>query len=373
MLLSDCSSTDPVSGTNGAEVTGSAAANRSGSSTNASASGRAGAAGTDGGSTLLGSLGHGTGGAGSSGSEIGGGAASGGTSGVNGGGTANATGGVTSGGASGAGRGNGGGGSNTGSGGSSGANGDGGRTSEGNGGSSGTGIQPMTCGPLNPPTLCGNGVVDPGDACDGTALRGLTCPTLDPFFTGGTLGCSNACTLVTTQCTHGTCGNGVIDPGEDCEYTTFPQTFCSALLSGSDGALVACSASTCRYDFSNCAGVPAPVCGNGKREGSEQCDGDDWLWRSCSEHSPDTPGGQLHCNQATCQLDFTQCARCDGSTCGDGVIDSGEECDGTNLNSHSCADQNRLFGTVSCLENCRIDYSQCYGGCTVFKGIITCN
>jgi hypothetical protein len=83
-------------------------------------------------------------------------------------------------------------------------------------------------------------------------------------------------------------------------------------------------------------------------------------------------GGWLSCNQATCELNFTQCTRCDGSTCGDGVIDPNEQCDGTNLGTHSCLDQNRLFGTVSCLPNCNVDYSKC-PGCVIFKGHIICN
>jgi hypothetical protein len=116
------------------------------------------------------------------------------------------------------------------------------------------------------------------------------------------------------------------------------------------------------------------VCGNGIRESGEQCDGEDWLWRACTEHSMENTGGRLSCNQATCQLDFTQCTRCDGSRCGDGVIDLGlgEQCDGANLGTHSCLDQNRLFGTVSCLPNCNVDYSKC-PGCTIFKGRLICN
>ena len=242
-------------------------------------------------------------------------------------------------------------------------------------GTGGGGIPPVTCAPPGAPNTCGNGVVDPGEQCDGAALRGLSCATVDPFFTGGTLLCSDSCTLDTTKCMHGTCGNGVIDPGEDCEYDNFTRVSCSAALPAeSDYALVGCSISTCRYTLSTCALAPAPVCGNGKLESGEQCDGEDWLWRACVEHSPENTGGQLRCNQATCMLDFTQCTRCDGARCGDGIIDpTHEQCDGTNLGSHSCADVNRVAGTVSCLDNCNLDYSKCHGGCTVFQNVIHCD
>ena len=47
-------------------------------------------------------------------------------------------------------------------------------------------------------------------------------------------------------------------------------------------------------------------CGNGVREGSEACDGNDWLLVRC-EDDPLYSGGTLACNQDTCQLDLAQC------------------------------------------------------------------
>lgn len=48
---------------------------------------------------------------------------------------------------------------------------------------------------------CGNGNVEPGEECDGTALDGETCTSLG--FSGGTLGCTETCSFETTQCTGG--------------------------------------------------------------------------------------------------------------------------------------------------------------------------
>lgn len=42
--------------------------------------------------------------------------------------------------------------------------------------------------------------------------------TWDGAFTGGVLKCKSDCTLDTSGCT-GSCGNGVLDPGEDCDGT----------------------------------------------------------------------------------------------------------------------------------------------------------
>ncbi len=53
-----------------------------------------------------------------------------------------------------------------------------------------------------PPTECGNGKVEPGEACDGTALAGKTCLALG-FGQGGAPSCLPDCTLSTLTCTGG--------------------------------------------------------------------------------------------------------------------------------------------------------------------------
>ena len=49
------------------------------------------------------------------------------------------------------------------------------------------------------PSLCGNGVVDPGEQCDGSDLDGQTCSS-QGFAGGGTLSCNNDCTFNISQC-----------------------------------------------------------------------------------------------------------------------------------------------------------------------------
>jgi len=51
--------------------------------------------------------------------------------------------------------------------------------------------------------------------------------------------------------------------------------------------------------------------------------------------------------------------RCVPITCGNGTINSGEDCDGTNLNSQTCASQGFISGTLKCSSSCQFDTSSC--------------
>ncbi len=48
-----------------------------------------------------------------------------------------------------------------------------------------------------------------------------------------------------------------------------------------------------------------------------------------------------------------------GSVCGNGVLDSGEECEGAKLAVISCFDMNAGIGDLSCKEDCTFNYSDC--------------
>ena len=42
-------------------------------------------------------------------------------------------------------------------------------------------------------SVCGDGMAEVGEECDGVDLGGLSCPDVDPTFTGGTLACTAGC------------------------------------------------------------------------------------------------------------------------------------------------------------------------------------
>lgn len=46
--------------------------------------------------------------------------------------------------------------------------------------------------------------------------------------------------------------------------------------------------------------------------------------------------------------------------CGNGVVDAGEACDGSNLNGATCASEGFAFGVLSCTAGCALDTSGCW-------------
>jgi hypothetical protein len=107
-------------------------------------------------------------------------------------------------------------------------------------------------GSLTPPgdagPLCGNGAIDPGEACDSANLNGATCQSQG--YEGGVLGCAADCRLDTRNC-YG-CGDGRKNGDEQCDGVELGGATC--LSQGYLGGLLLCSADTCTYDTSLCDG-----------------------------------------------------------------------------------------------------------------------
>lgn len=102
--------------------------------------------------------------------------------------------------------------------------------------------------------------------------------------------------------------------------------------------------------------VPDGTCGNGLIETHEQCDQGNLGGRTCQTEG--FASGSLQCTDV-CTLDTSFC-----SACGDGVADPGEECDGDDLGPlTSCADLNAgsPHEPLLCNERCLFDFSRCSG------------
>jgi hypothetical protein len=145
------------------------------------------------------------------------------------------------------------------------------------------------------------------------------------------------------------CGNGELDPGEDCDLAIQPGDDC--LSEGFDGGELACDPGSCTYDTSGCT---LSTCGDGVIDAGEDCDGFDLKGASCQ--SLGYGCGTLSCSG--CLLDKSRCLS--SPCCGDGVVDAGEECDGDQLGDESC--ESRGFtggGTLGCTPDCFFDLSGC--------------
>ena len=99
------------------------------------------------------------------------------------------------------------------------------------------------------------------------------------------------------------------------------------------------------------------TCGDGIAQANEECDGDDLKGATCW-----TRGyflGLLRCTN-TCTYDEGDCRELPTPECGNGLREAGEYCDGEDLGSATCESLGYPGGTLSCVE-CTFDTSGCEG------------
>jgi hypothetical protein len=147
------------------------------------------------------------------------------------------------------------------------------------------------------PAVCGNDNLEDGEDCDGMSFGDMDCTALG--FDDGVLSCDSECHIITDACF--TCGDGEIALTEQCDGNNFAGETCASLgfAQGALQCVDGCSA----IDTSGC--TPLPTCGDGVRNGGEQCDGNDLGAASCVSLGFDM--GAVSCN-ANCTLNSSQCA-----------------------------------------------------------------
>jgi hypothetical protein len=87
---------------------------------------------------------------------------------------------------------------------------------------------------LELPTLCGDGIIEQGEDCDGALLGGQTCATLG--FARGVLACA-LCHFDPSACS--SCGNGAVNGREQCDGADLGGRTCASL--GFTGGALGCT------------------------------------------------------------------------------------------------------------------------------------
>lgn len=91
------------------------------------------------------------------------------------------------------------------------------------------------------------------------------------------------------------------------------------------------------------------TCGNGLKESGEICDGADLASQTCITQG--YASGTLTC-ATNCQS-FVTSSCVTASTCGNNTKESGEVCDGTDIASQTCVGLGYLGGSLSCAGDCK--------------------
>ena len=103
------------------------------------------------------------------------------------------------------------------------------------------------------------------------------------------------------------------------------------------------------------------TCGDGVRQSPEACDGADLGGQTCETLGFDPITGDLLLCRTDCTFDTSGCG--DGPVCGDGTATGGEDCDSDDLGGKSCQTLGFTDGNLACAD-CTFDTSGCVSlGC----------
>ncbi len=195
--------------------------------------------------------------------------------------------------------------------------------------------------------VCGDGILEEGEECDGSVFGGLDqCTEIDFLFTEGVLSCSSSCLLDTSGCTLNT---------QDSDGDGIPDW----------------------WEIQNGLNPNDPS------DALEDPDGDglnNWeeYLRGTNPFNPDTDGDGLNDKIDPYPLNPTNT---NNNLCGNSIIDSGETCDGANLGVETCADMfgSGYGGVLTCFntddgeKSCHLDTSGCFKTPLVCTGQKPCS
>ncbi|PKN43899.1 MAG: hypothetical protein CVU59_13055, partial [Deltaproteobacteria bacterium HGW-Deltaproteobacteria-17] len=144
----------------------------------------------------------------------------------------------------------------------------------------------------------------------------------------------------------GSCGDRILDPGEECDGDLLTLSTCSDLGYYEQNGALTCR-SDCKIDVSTCSGR----CGDNVFQSEfEECEGNNLANETCQSRGQGL--GTLACTD-TCSFDLSGCA---AQSCGDGVITVPiEDCEGTDLGGATCLSLGYHGGQLLCSDACDFD------------------
>lgn len=101
--------------------------------------------------------------------------------------------------------------------------------------------------------------------------------------------------------------------------------------------------------------APEPRCGDGIVQVGEDCDGTNLAGERCDTRR--FVSGSLKCSE--CRFDTSGCLQVAPPGCGNRVADEGEECDGTDYRGMTCQSFRASSGNLTCTPGCLFDRSGC--------------
>ena len=175
--------------------------------------------------------------------------------------------------------------------------------------------------------VCGDGVVETGEACDdGNTASGDGCSSTCQIEPGW------QCPIAGSKCIAAKCGDGIVAGNEQCDDgNTTPGDGCSATCQIEPGY-------ACVTQSTSKSACHKTVCGDGHKEGFEQCDDGNLIpYDGCSP---------------TCTIE----PKCNGKggctgVCGDGLVFPGEQCDdGNTVSGDGCSSTCQIEPGYTCMN-----------------------
>ncbi|HKE15975.1 MAG TPA: hypothetical protein VKB80_13955 [Kofleriaceae bacterium] len=152
------------------------------------------------------------------------------------------------------------------------------------------------------------------------------------------------------------CGDVICPSGRVCARGTCVDqsivSACARLIDGDSCSVPEVGGGTCQSGM-----CLVGSCGDGVINAIDACDGEDLGGKTCQDFGSSYPEG-LKC-ASDCSFDKSGCQ----GFCGDSVRQSSEQCDDVDLSGKSCISEGFYSGDLVCTSDCKLNLGGCKGRC----------